>query len=84
MIRQLQQRKFVNLALELMSIRYNENRKQLHKLIHNTSIADPICTFLNLQQYVYDEKDMYKVKMLIKEQIKINKMIIIGRNMLKT
>jgi hypothetical protein len=84
MIRQLQQRKFVNLALELMSIRYNENRKQLNKLIHNTSIPDPVCTFLNLQQYVYNEENTSKVKILIQEQIKINKMIIIGRNMLKT
>jgi hypothetical protein len=66
-----------------MSVKYNENRKQLHKLVHN-NVAEHVCTFLNLQDYVYDKKDITKVKLLVKEQIKINKMIIVGRNMLKT
>ncbi|WP_396189523.1 hypothetical protein [Flavobacterium sp.] len=44
------------------------------------SIPEPVSVFLNVQQY--KETDIYEIKRLVREQIKINKMINTGKNML--
>jgi len=79
---QLRHRQFVNTALELISAQYNRNRMQLHKIMNNTNI-EPISSLLNIQSYVYTDSDINEVRRLIREQIKLNKMMSIGKSMLK-
>jgi hypothetical protein len=77
----VRQRQFINMALQLMTEQYNHNRMKLHKLMNNVySIPEPVSIFLNVQQY--KESDIYEIKRLVREQIKINKMITTGKNMI--
>jgi hypothetical protein len=64
-----------------MTEQYNQNRNKMHKLMNTAySIPEPVSVFLNVQQY--KETDIYEIKRLVREQIKINKMINTGKNML--
>jgi hypothetical protein len=69
---QLRYRQFVNMALELMSAKYNQNHLQLHNML----------PMLNIHNYVYKDSDIADVRHVIKEQIKLNKMIKVGKTML--
>jgi hypothetical protein len=70
------------MGLELMSLKYNSNRIQLHNIMNIANI-DHVSSLLNIQSYVYTESDIDEARRLIKEQIKLNKMMIVGKSMLK-
>lgn len=78
----LRHRQFVNMAMELMSAQYNRNRIQLNKIMNNTNI-EPMSSLLNIQNYIYTDSDINEVRRLVREQIKINKMMSVGKSMLK-
>ncbi len=79
---QLRHRQFINMALELMSAQYNRNRVELNKIMNKTNI-EPMTSLLNIQSYVYTESDVSEAKRLVREQIKLNKMMKIGNSMVK-
>lgn len=74
MCSKLHQRQFLNMAIELISLKYNKNRQQLHKIMQSSII--------NIPHYLHKESDDIEVKRLIKEQIKISQLIIIGKSMM--
>jgi hypothetical protein len=71
------------MALELMSLQYNKNRAQLHKLMQiQNNASEPISSIINIQHYLFKDSDVIEVKRLVREQIKINKLMIVGRSMI--
>lgn len=74
MYSKLHQRQFVNMAIELLSLEYNKNREILHKIMQFQNMA--------FRHYLHKESNDFDVKHLIKEQIKINQLIIIGKSMI--
>jgi len=79
----LRQRQFINTALELMTIQYNQNRQKLHKLMNSTyTVPEPVSVILNY--HTFKESDILEIKRLVKEQIKINNLINVGVNMRNT
>ena len=76
----LRQRQFINMALELMTVQYNENRQKLHKLMNSTyTVPEPVSVILNYQ--TFKESDILEIKRLVRDQIKINNLITVGINM---
>ena len=83
MYSKLHKRQFINMALELMSLQYNKNRAQLHKLMQiQNNASEPISSIINIQHYLFKDSDVTEVKRLVREQIKINKLMIVGRSMI--
>jgi hypothetical protein len=77
----LHRRQFINMALELMSLKYNQNRQQLHKLMNTAyTVPEPVSVILNY--HLCKDSDIDEIKRLVREQIKINKMIGVGRTMI--
>jgi len=57
---------------------------KLRQMINNSyAISDPTSSLLNIHNYLYRPKDMNEVNKLVREQIKINRMIMTGKEMLK-
>ena len=80
----LRQRKFISDCIDILSLQYSRNRSQLHKLMKNANnIPEPICTIINLQTFLYKPSDINEVNRLIREQIKINKIVSVGKDILK-
>jgi glycerol kinase len=68
------------MALELMSAKYNQNHLQLHNMMN---IPETMLPMLNMHNYVYKNTDIDNARRLVKEQIKINNMIKVGKSMLQ-
>lgn len=85
---QLLHRQFLNTCIDLLSIQYNQNRIKLRKLLNSSytlsSHNDPIASFLSMQDNVYNPVDAKELNRLVKEQIKLNKMMLIGKHILNT
>lgn len=80
----LRQRKFISDCIDILSVQYSRNRSQLHKLIKNAhNIPEPIGIIINLQSYLYKPSDIKEVNRLINEQIKINKIVTAGKDILR-
>lgn len=79
----LRERKFINDCIDMLSLQYNNNRKRLHKLLKTPySMPEPMSSFINVRDYLYNPSDIQQVNQLVREQIKINKMISTGKDIL--
>jgi len=79
----LRERKFINDCIDMLSLQYNNNRKRLHKLLKTPySMPEPMSSFINVRDYLYNPSDIQQVNQLVREQIKINKLILRGKDIL--
>lgn len=79
----LRQRKFINECIDMLTVQYSQNRQKLRKLLNSSyDIPDPISSIVNLQNYLYKPSDVHEVNKLVREQIKINRLVTTGKEML--
>jgi hypothetical protein len=81
----LRQRKFIHDCIDMLSVQYSQNRQKLRKLLHSSyDMPDPVSSLINIQNYLYRPSDVHEVNRLVREQIKIHRLISIGKDMLNT
>lgn len=79
----LRQHKFIKECIDILSVQYSQNRQRLRKLLHNSyDMPDPISSLINVQSYLYKPSDIHEVNRLVREQIKINRLVMTGKEML--
>lgn len=79
----LKERKFVNDCIDMLLIQYSKNRQQLHTLLKMSyKTHEPISLLINVNDYLHKQSDIDEVNRLVREQIKINRMILTGKEML--
>jgi hypothetical protein len=76
--------RFIKECLNILSIQYSQNRQKLRKLLNNSyNVPDPVSsTMLGIENYMYDPSNFKDIHRLVQEQIKINKLMTVGKDML--
>jgi len=80
----IRQRQFINTCIDILSAQYSQNTIRIRQLISSSyDVPDPVTSLLNIHAHLYKPSDINEVNKLVREQIKINKLIITGKDMLK-
>ena len=79
----LLERRFLIDCIDMFSLQYSQNRNKLRKLLNNKyTIPDPISSMINIKDYTDKASDIDEINRLVREQIKINKLILRGKDIL--
>ncbi len=73
--------RFINECLNILSIQYSQNRQKLRKLLNNNlpEMYDiPDASII----YSYKPSDAKEINLLVRQQIKLNKLMMTGKEML--